>query len=114
VLNSILTGEERDVQSLPLLRNFKFLNLLAAAAILPAHSVSKNGQNLMHGLRLAPAQGFSQPPFGVGRYAGLCAAIVVFASCIVGDPVSHKHNFYTSFFSTSYVGVRCIRVGGCA
>jgi hypothetical protein len=58
-------------------------NLLAAVEVLPAHLVSKNGRNLLHGIRAALAQLFSQPPFCIGGHSGLCAIVVVFAACII-------------------------------
>jgi hypothetical protein len=90
-------------------------NLLVAVEDLPALAVPKNIRYLLHGICSPPAQLFSQPPFCAGRHAGLCAAvIVVFAVCVVGDPVRCKAQFLHGLllFYTSCVRVGCVGMGG--
>jgi hypothetical protein len=75
-------------------------NLLGASEVLPAYLVSKKGQNILHGIRAAPAAAFPQLLF----YAGACtvrrrhclcrcAAVVIFAACVIRNPKSRKCNF---------------------
>jgi hypothetical protein len=39
----------------------RLLNLLGATEVLPAYLVSKEGQNLLYGIRATPAPTFPQP-----------------------------------------------------
>jgi hypothetical protein len=97
-------------------RNLRLQNVLAAVEGLPTLSVSKYGRNLVHGRRPAPAQAFLQATFcaggRAGGHAGLSAVVVVFTASDVGDPLSGKHKFSTFWFSTSFVDVGYIGVGG--
>jgi hypothetical protein len=93
-------------------RNSSLPNLLVAVAYLPALSMSKNGRNLVHGIRPGCADAFSQATFSAAVHIGLCAAVVIFVAAIVGDPFSSKRKFSIFLVSTSSVGVGCIGVGG--
>jgi hypothetical protein len=93
-------------------RNSSLPNLLVAVAGLPALSVSKNGWNLVHGIRPCRVEAFSQVTFSATVHAGLFAAVVVFATIVVGDPLSSKCKFSIFLVSTSSMGIGCIGVGG--
>jgi hypothetical protein len=93
-------------------KNLRLPNVLVGVEGLPALSVSKYGRNLIHGRCPAPAQAFLQATFCAGGHARLSTAVVVFVASDIGDHLSDKHKFSTFWFSTSFVDVGYIGVGG--
>jgi hypothetical protein len=45
---------------------------MGASEVLPAYVVSKKWQNILYGIRAAPATAFPQPPFCAGAWTVRC------------------------------------------